>query len=705
LNGFRDRTDRDVSIELGSDEQVMHLSACEDHKSLIAHTLRIDNNKHRPKKYSVFRVAGKHTVSIVGYIASDVPSLYAFDLHLISDSGSSTSICTGRIPHQKWIDRSLLWDWRTSCEKLHSGKCDQSFRNISATIRPTYLVDTWLNCLVESRGSESYIALSYIWGGAHVFRALKGNKELLLRHQALAPENCEVAIPNTIRDAMRWVQVLHERYLWVDSLCILQDDENKHLELLNMSAIYANATITIVAAQGNDANYGLRGLSGCSKARRFDKPVYSVGLARISAPAQSRVGYPNRPSSWRTRGWTLQEQLFSRRKLIFEGDVVCWDCEVAVWWEDVKSLESPQRSPDDSKRSRRLVDLIYPDVVGLVYLLANYNIRELTYPEDALNAFHGLAQALNHSYSGGFVSGLPADFFDIALLWRGTGTLSRRVSKSVEGRCSLPSWSWAGWKGSLNTWMWTEAAEWIKYSKDTPCGSSAFATPLTHWSYKQSITDVGVLIHNVWHEFKSRYSEGQLPCPPGWARHHVSESPNNDRSRTVMPRSQWFYKFKSEPHAEFWYPLPIAQESVKPALIITPFISCITKRAWLVVSEPADTHYPMVSLRDATGRWAGVLQPDECYVKDENDNQQQPLRGARLEFVEIVAGVSTKFQSLSETAGIHPEISSQIGDLYHYYYVLWIEWENGIAYRKGIGQIWKDMWEEQDREVIDLIMG
>ncbi|EHL01940.1 hypothetical protein M7I_1888 [Glarea lozoyensis 74030] len=46
---------------------------------------------------------------------------------------------------------------------------------------------------------------------------------------------------------MRLVPVLHERYLWVDSLCVLQDDENKHLELLNMtrSYIYTNGTAVV----------------------------------------------------------------------------------------------------------------------------------------------------------------------------------------------------------------------------------------------------------------------------------------------------------------------------------------------------------------------------------------------------------------------------------------------------------------------------
>jgi hypothetical protein len=67
-------------------------------------------------------------------------------------------------------------------------------------------------------------------------------------------------IPRTILDAMRLVESLGERYLWVDLLCIIQDDEVfKHEEVNDMDSIYANACGTIVAAQGKNSNFGLRG--------------------------------------------------------------------------------------------------------------------------------------------------------------------------------------------------------------------------------------------------------------------------------------------------------------------------------------------------------------------------------------------------------------------------------------------------------------
>jgi hypothetical protein len=74
-------------------------------------------------------------------------------------------------------------------------------------------------------------------------------------------------IPITILNAIHFVRFLGERYLWVDSLCIVQDDdEDRKPEQLNsMAAIYANGSLNIVAADGSNAAYGLRGVRELSK--------------------------------------------------------------------------------------------------------------------------------------------------------------------------------------------------------------------------------------------------------------------------------------------------------------------------------------------------------------------------------------------------------------------------------------------------------
>jgi Heterokaryon incompatibility protein (HET) len=75
--------------------------------------------------------------------------------------------------------------------------------------------------------------------------------------------------PNTVKDAIDLVESLGERYLWVDSLCIVQDDDEwKCSQINNMASIYANSHLTIIAADGDSSDYGLRGLRGISGPRQ-----------------------------------------------------------------------------------------------------------------------------------------------------------------------------------------------------------------------------------------------------------------------------------------------------------------------------------------------------------------------------------------------------------------------------------------------------
>ncbi|PSN62948.1 hypothetical protein BS50DRAFT_455258, partial [Corynespora cassiicola Philippines] len=89
-----------------------------------------------------------------------------------------------------------------------------------------------------------YLALSYVWGSAKTIQTTKTNIGALEKQNSLIMH--AGSLPRTIRDAMTFVKRLGQRYLWVDSLCIVQDDGvEKHSQIAMMHEIYSAAYVTI----------------------------------------------------------------------------------------------------------------------------------------------------------------------------------------------------------------------------------------------------------------------------------------------------------------------------------------------------------------------------------------------------------------------------------------------------------------------------
>jgi hypothetical protein len=163
------------------------------------------------------------------------------------------------------------------------------------------------------------------------------------------------------------------------------------------------------------------------------------------------LGRPEyKPPEWDTRGWTFQEDLFSGRKLIFDDDCVRWHCQTVLCYED--SLTSCSGYSRQTQATDRLLLALHPNMASLRNLLQSFNCREFSFPEDVLKAFWCTATALTASFNGGFIWGLPAVFFDIALLWQLQDEMYRRTGRSEYSQMVwLPSWSWAGWSGRMDS--------------------------------------------------------------------------------------------------------------------------------------------------------------------------------------------------------------------------------------------------------------
>ncbi|PVH74323.1 HET-domain-containing protein, partial [Cadophora sp. DSE1049] len=339
-----------------------------------------------------------------------------------------------------WIDFETLKGWMQTCHEKH--KHNSKPAQLLKVKGPRWLIDVRRLCLVGGDNSHlEYAALSYVWGQAECFKTLRSNLEVLQKEGAFDVSKSEVVLPRTIRHAIHVAAILGIDGLWVDALCIVQDDyEEKSTQLHGMGAIYEGAIVTFVAAVGKDANAGIPGIHG------------------ISEPRDGRTQREEdlvKDSEWYKRGWTFQELAFSQRRMIFTPNDVIWECSFTMWREYWGNPDyTGGRFPPMS--SRWLTTWRDPGTDVLFQygeMVEGFTKRKLTYSEDILDAFTGILVALSKRFRSRFVCGLPMTFIGSALLWQPSlvgANFSRRVRQEGETMIPyLPSWSWAGWEGEI----------------------------------------------------------------------------------------------------------------------------------------------------------------------------------------------------------------------------------------------------------------
>lgn len=360
------------------------------------------------------------------------------------------------------------------------------------------LIDTTSRCVRPFSNyrpeDRTYIALSYVWGGDQNVKLLKRNKGKFQRSGALSIET----IPQTIADAVEITRLLGISFLWVDALCIVQDDEDdKKAQIGNMANIYGSAFLTIIAASGGDSCSGLPGLRAGSRDFEQREVVVipptrnQIGLALSTMCQSQQVSFDEfqHPeefvdldrSIWNSRGWTLQERALSRRNLIFTRQQVIWACDGSYFCEE-SCFEHPCLHPDLERKpatslsstplrfglfgelnaitmysiNGRMAQLSTSEMyfwVKYKWLVKNLSRRNLSVPGDIHDAFQGIADALHQLRGEWFHWGHPLSRFERSLGWKSFHGLYRRKERStlkmtsINDHVEFPSWSWMGWRG------------------------------------------------------------------------------------------------------------------------------------------------------------------------------------------------------------------------------------------------------------------
>ncbi|KAI9644823.1 hypothetical protein NHQ30_006850 [Ciborinia camelliae] len=347
-------------------------------------------------------------------------------------------------------DIKLLRSWIGSCETHHAPDCSpQSW--IREPRSPFRMIDVKRRCIVRAPSDCRYIALSYCWGvPSETNRHLKLEDKTIVWLYRKGSLSDNKNIPRTIRDAIDLVFDLGERYLWVDALCIKQDDQSdRNAQIPLMSKVYGSAVCTIVAGTGSNAWAGLNG-AGNEPIPRSPKQYCAKVQGLNLITTQKHYQTWKHGTIWETRGWTFQEMVLSKRLMIFTDSQVFFQCKKSLWCEDTILENLNPKVTCESKASGDIRLESHTSMgafTSYTTLLYDYTCRSLGNQSDALNAFLGIQHHLqkrglnsqHESLIGEFHFGLPESMFDIGMVWR------LPYHYPNQRRNLFPSWSWAGW--------------------------------------------------------------------------------------------------------------------------------------------------------------------------------------------------------------------------------------------------------------------
>jgi hypothetical protein len=365
--------------------------------------------------------------------------LHRGDALCVVEEDSADHVLGGRLISPDHIQINLIKDWLSSCDKLHTAKCRPLWTQELPDIK---LVDVFTREIVRPLDIPfDYLALSYVWGGVTQPSFQLGSK-------------LEGKLPQTIEDAINLVEKLGKRYLWVDSLCIDQKDDNdKEKQIMTMKDIYSGAYVTIIALSGKSAEAGLPRLKQSHS--MFPQLTCRIDGKRLVGlmPTLSQQIWR---APWGQRAWTLQEALLAPRCLYISDDQLYFECNGMQCCESLNDSRSwAHHLPLEANPAqggwlaskvgdgclRTPIDLPSHRLERYGSKLTLYSYRSMTNPADGLNAFSGILQFLESMYPKSFYCGLPIEDFQWGLLWHSQYPPRRRLG--------FPTWSWAGWQGGL----------------------------------------------------------------------------------------------------------------------------------------------------------------------------------------------------------------------------------------------------------------
>ncbi|KAF5720074.1 het-domain-containing protein [Fusarium mundagurra] len=386
----------------------------------------------------------------------------------------------------------LLRKWLSTCMASHEDcRVSHSMAELSAretTVLPTRVIDVGdlkehqdkPRLFITNKASGQYITLSHRWSKGITTKLKRDN---LSQYQKELPVN---DMPPTFQDAIEVTRQLGFRYLRIDSLCIIQDDESDWFqESHRMGSIFEEAGCTIAAVDSVDdtgIDHGLflprdtdpllvkltipykkEPLSKLSqRVFKTNTSVYVWKMRWLREIPTMKTCDKNtitiRPrivsswrriprSNWSKRGWVLQERLLSRRLIYYTKNKLSWSCLTESGEEEGGDPTAADRFPLIPQRRGSDFSLfgIWEPIIS------DYQHCQLTFSKDRLAAIGGISARLEAQFSCKIYAGIlfhsPDDAVENLLWYASKGPL-RTLNEF-----HAPSWTWAAFDGEISFFM------------------------------------------------------------------------------------------------------------------------------------------------------------------------------------------------------------------------------------------------------------
>ncbi|PMD34225.1 HET-domain-containing protein [Hyaloscypha variabilis F] len=320
----------------------------------------------------------------------------------------------------------------------------------------------WIVPAEEKSKPVQYMTLSHCWGTFPILTLTETTREQMLEGILIT------ALPKTFRDAVFIANQIGVKFLWIDSLCIMQDSlSDWEQEASLMADVYRGSLCNIAATGSSHAN------EGCLYERCAPVTPCVITTSWDDMSTQEYVLYDElfwekvfENDPLKQRAWVVQELLLAPRVLYLSKRQMIWEC-----YETSLCEMYPDGAPEfigEVPKKLRLEDILaWKDIGGTIYpatawseLVHNYTSCNLTKPGDKLIALSGVAKRLEEYTQDEYLAGLWRKHLPSQLLWEITLDQAGPLVPAKVYRA--PSWSWASVDGRLSCPSWRRQCTLIK---------------------------------------------------------------------------------------------------------------------------------------------------------------------------------------------------------------------------------------------------